>query len=151
MMRRPGLLLFGLMMVLGPLSGLAQPGNDFARPMPPGDATRGRLIFAPCRTCHYTQSAMGHHNGPNLHRVFGKVVGKQQDFAHYSAQFKGADFIWTPQLMYVWLENPRKMFPGSSMMSLGVPDAQQRADLIAYLTLASVRLPEDDADLKSNM
>ena len=35
--------------------------------------------------------------------------------------------------------NPMAMFPESTMMSLGVPDPQQRADLIAFLEQASVR------------
>ena len=84
---------------------------------------------------------MGHNNGPNLHRIFGKVAGKQEGFAYYSTTFKDARVVWTPQLMYRWLENPMAMFPGSSMMSLGVPDRQRRADLIAYLQQASVREP----------
>ena len=82
---------------------------------------------------------MGHNNGPNLHRIFGKVVGKQEGFEYYSQTFKDAEFVWTPQLMFAWLENPMAMFPQSTMMSLGVPDPQQRADLIAYLEQASVR------------
>jgi len=106
-----------------------------------GDAERGRLAFGPCRTCHYPEAFMGHNNGPNLHRIFGKVAGKQAGFAYYSATFKAAQFVWTPQLMYAWLENPMAMFPGSSMMSLGVPDPQRRADLIAFLEQASVRDP----------
>jgi cytochrome c len=84
---------------------------------------------------------MGHNNGPNLHRIFGKVAGKQAGFAYYSETFKAARFVWTPQLMYTWLENPMAMFPGSSMMSLGVPDPQRRADLIAFLEQVSVRKP----------
>lgn len=108
---------------------------------PPGDPERGRLVFGPCRTCHYTQLQMGHNNGPNLHRIFGKVAGKQAGFAYYSARFKAASFVWTPQLMYAWLENPMALFPDSHMMSLGVPDAQRRADLIAFLQQASVREP----------
>lgn len=98
-----------------------------------GNSDRGRLVFAPCRTCHYPNAAMGHNNGPNLNGIFGMVAGKQKGFAYYSETFKQAEFVWTPQLMYAWLENPMKMFPESSMMSLGVPDPQQRADLIAYL------------------
>jgi cytochrome c len=82
---------------------------------------------------------MGHNNGPNLHRIFGKVAGKQTGFEYYSEQFKSAEFVWTPEFMYAWLENPRKMFPESNMMSLGIAGPQQRADLIAYLKLASVR------------
>jgi cytochrome c len=109
--------------------------------MPTGDPDRGRLLFGPCRTCHYAEASMGHNNGPNLHRIFGKVVGKQPDFDYYSDTFKEAQFVWTPQLMFVWLENPMVTFPDSSMMSRGVSDPQQRADLIAFLKQASVREP----------
>ena len=109
--------------------------------MPEGDPARGRLAFGPCRTCHHAESFMGHNNGPNLHRIFGKVAGKQEGFDYYSQEFKVAQFVWTPEVMFVWLENPMAIFPGSSMMSLGVPDAQRRADLIAFLMQASVREP----------
>lgn len=102
-----------------------------------GDAQRGRLVFGPCRTCHYAQEFMGHNNGPNLHRIFGKVVGKQHEFSYYSEVFKKADVVWTPELLYLWLADPKAIFPGSSMMSLGVPDPQKRADLIAFLKVAS--------------
>lgn len=112
-----------------------------AQQTPEGDYERGRLEFGTCRTCHYAQASMGHNNGPNLHRIFGKVVGKQDGFDYYSDEFKAAGFVWTPQLMFVWLENPMAMFPGSSMMSLGVPDPQRRADLIEFLKQASVREP----------
>jgi cytochrome c len=109
--------------------------------MPQGDAARGRLVFGPCRTCHYFEPSVGHNFGPSLHRIFGRVAGKQEGFAYYSEDFKAAQFVWTPQLMYAWLENPMAMFPGSTMMSLGVPDAQQRADLIEFLKQATVRDP----------
>jgi cytochrome c len=106
-----------------------------------GDPQRGRLVFGPCRTCHYPEKAMGHNNGPNLHRIFGKVAGKQPGFEYYSATFRQATFVWTPAVMDAWLADPRAMFPDSVMMSLGVPDPQRRADLIAYLKRASVREP----------
>lgn len=104
-----------------------------------GDPERGRLVFGQCRTCHYVEPAMGHNNGPNLYRIFGKVAGKQPGFAYYSSTFKEADFVWTPQLLSLWLADPPEMFPDSTMMSLGVPDAGKRADLIAYLRRATVR------------
>ncbi|WP_187276576.1 c-type cytochrome [Parahaliea maris] len=104
-----------------------------------GDPERGRLVFGPCRTCHYPDPAMGHNNGPNLYRIFGRVAGKQEGFEYYSDTFKKAEFVWTPQLLDLWLANPGAMFPGSTMMSLGVPEPQRRADLIAYLKQASVR------------
>ncbi len=100
---------------------------------------RGRLVFGPCRTCHYPDAFMGHNTGPNLSGIFGKVAGKQTGFDGYSAYFKAAEFVWTPQLMFAWLENPMAMFPESRMMSRGVPDPQDRADLIAYLIEATSR------------
>ncbi len=77
----------------------------------PGDAERGRLVFAQCRTCHYAEAFMGHNNGPNLHRIFGKVAGKQEGFAYYSETFRQAEFVWTPALMYAWGE-PDAHVPG---------------------------------------
>ncbi len=139
MTRRRILRLLGYSLLLvWPGVSLAQaaPGQD--TPLA-GDPQRGRLVFGPCRGCHYAEQFMGHNNGPNLHRIFGKVAGKQAGFAYYSDTFKAARFVWTPQLMYAWLENPMAMFPDSNMMSLGVPDPQRRADLIAFLEQASVR------------
>ena len=39
-----------------------------------GDAERGQRVFAPCRTCHYPEKYVGHHNGPSLYGIFGRVV-----------------------------------------------------------------------------
>ena len=98
-----------------------------------GDAEKGRLVFAQCRTCHYPEKIVGHHNGPSLHAIFGKVAGKQAGFDDYSETFKMAQFVWTEDLLFAWLANAETMFPETTMMSLGVKDPQQRADLIAYL------------------
>jgi cytochrome c len=135
---RRGLLCLCLLVACG-LVG-AQETGDQGLPLV-GDPERGRLVFGPCRTCHYPDAFMGHNNGPNLHRIFGKVVGKQAGFEYYSETFKTAQFVWTPQLMYMWLKDPMAMFPDSSMMSLGVPDAQARADLVAFLMQATLREP----------
>lgn len=98
-----------------------------------GDIESGRLVFGQCRTCHYPELFIGHHNGPNLHAIFGKVAGKQEGFDDYSETFKQADFVWTPELLFAWLADVDAMFPETTMMSLGVADPQQRADLIVYL------------------
>lgn len=101
--------------------------------MPEGDAARGQLKFGPCRTCHYPEKAVGHNNGPSLWNIFNQKVGSQPGFDYYSDALKRADFVWTPALMNVWLADPQKFLPGNMMMSLGVSDAQDRADVIEYL------------------
>ncbi len=98
-----------------------------------GDPERGRMVFASCRTCHYPEKEVGHHNGPNLHGIFGKMAGSQPGFAYYSKALREAQFRWTPQLLDNWLANPDSFLPDSSMIARPIPKAQDRADLIAYL------------------
>jgi cytochrome c len=100
--------------------------------LPPGDSQRGERVFRQCRTCHYPEQAVGHNNGPSLWNIFGQQVGSQPGF-DYSEALKNADFVWTEQLMDVWLRDPARFMPGNMMMSNGISDSQQRADLIAYL------------------
>jgi cytochrome c len=101
--------------------------------MPAGSAERGRLIFAACRTCHYPEKAVGNHNGPSLFAIFGRKAGTREGFDYYSAAMKRADFVWTPELLDVWLANPQTFLPGNSMVFVPLPNAQDRADLIEYL------------------
>lgn len=100
---------------------------------PKGDAERGRMVFAACRTCHYPEKQVGNHNGPSLYAIFGRKAGTREGFEYYSETMKKADFVWTPELLDLWLANPRGFLPGSSMVFVGLPNAQDRADLIEYL------------------
>ncbi len=113
--------------------------QDSPAEMPEGNYERGRLVFGQCRTCHYPEPEMGHNNGPSLYRIFGQVAGKQPGFEHYSETFREAEFVWTPQLLFLWLADPLAMFPDTTMMARGIPDPQRRADLIVYLKRASIR------------
>lgn len=97
-----------------------------------GDAQRGLRVFWQCRSCHYPEQGLAHNNGPSLWAIFGKTAGKQAGF-DYSQPFRRAQFVWTPQLMDVWLQDPSKFLLGNMMMNPGVPDPQDRADLIRYL------------------
>ena len=96
------------------------------------DVDRGKKVFWQCRACHYPEKGLAHNNGPSLWAIFGKKAGRQAGF-EYSQAFKQAQFVWTPQLMDVWLQDPSKFVPGNLMMNPGISDPQQRADLIRYL------------------
>ena len=100
-----------------------------------GDAGRGRLVFGPCRTCHYPDKGAGHQNGPSLWNIFGQRAGSQAGFDYYSAALRDSGLVWSPAYLDAWLADPQGFVPGTTMMSLGVPDPQARADLIAYLLL----------------
>ena len=46
---------------------------------------------------------------------------------------------WTPEKLFQYLENPRRVVPGTTMAFAGIGDPQRRADLIAYLGDAALR------------
>lgn len=142
-MKRILAVLVGPLLALACASGHAQQDAATLAEQPEGDAQRGRLVFGPCRSCHFTDARAGHGNGPNLYRIFGKVAGKQAGFDYYSEPLRAAQFVWTPRVLDAWLAAPMQVLPGTTMMSPGVPDAAQRADLIAYLQLVSVRETDD--------
>ena len=116
---------FVLLLLLQGVGCLAQPLV--------GDAARGRLVFGACRTCHYPDQGAGHQNGPSLWNIFGQRAASQEGFAYYSEALKASGLVWSPGYLDAWLADPSGFVPGTTMMSLGVPDAQARADLVAYL------------------
>jgi cytochrome c len=96
------------------------------------DYEAGRRIFAQCRSCHTIDEGAGHRVGPNLHAVFGREVGAAEGFT-YSQAVQDADFVWDAEHLDHWLANPQTFLPGNRMAFVGVRDAAQRRDVIAYL------------------
>lgn len=124
--------LFSLWLLLATLpTAFAETPPDTA-PMPDGDAARGQILFGQCRTCHYPEKGFGHHNGPSLWAVFGRKAGSAEGYEHYSDAMKNAGFVWTPELLDFWLGHMDTFLPESTMIVFPL-DAQQRADVIAYL------------------
>ena len=74
--------------------------------------------------------------GPNLYGIFGRKAGAVADYA-YSEGLKGAGVIWSTETLDTWLKDPRAMVAGTKMSFMGVKDDKDRADLIAYLKVAS--------------
>lgn len=131
-----GMILAGLLVAAEPAKGAdAQPGSvkPLAERLGAADLARGRIVFGRCRTCHYPDKGAGHQNGPSLWNVWGRRAGTQEGFAYYSKALEDSGLVWTPEYLDAWLADPRGFIPGNMMMSLGVPDPQSRADLIAYL------------------
>ena len=50
---------------------------------------------------------------------------------------KKSGIVWNEKTLNLFLANPAKTVPGTSMGYDGVKDAQERADLIAYLKKSS--------------
>jgi cytochrome c2 len=100
-----------------------------------GDAARGEKRFEECATCHSTQSGVNG-VGPSLHDVFGRKAGGLGDY-RYSPAMKRSGITWTPQALETFVADPQKAVPNNRMPFAGMPDAADRADLIAYLEKAA--------------
>jgi cytochrome c len=109
-------------------------GVAHAQGAPKGDAKRGEKVFENCRACHAPDGA-ANEVGPGLRGVFGRKAGEREDF-RYSPALKRSGITWTPQTMDTFIADPQKAVPANRMPYDGLPDARDRADLIAYMLQA---------------
>lgn len=96
-----------------------------------GDAAAGKLVFAQCRTCHVTDAGLNK-VGPSLAGIIGRKAGSVPGF-NYSPANASADVTWSKEKLFQYLEKPQRVVPKTKMIFAGLPDAQKRADVIAYL------------------
>ena len=96
-----------------------------------GDPKRGEKIFEECRACHSVERGVNG-VGPGLHGIFGRRAGAPEDF-RYSPALKRSGITWTPQTIAAYVADPQKTVPANRMPYSGIPDARDRADLIAYM------------------
>ncbi len=104
--------------------------------LPPGDPSRGEKIYGRCFACHAIDRDR---TGPRHAGLFGRRAGSVPGFP-YSAAMKKAGakgLVWNDESLDTFLQNPTKLVPGTRMTYAGVKDAQERADLLAYLKAAS--------------
>ena len=96
------------------------------------DIENGKRKFALCRSCHTLAEGGPNMTGPNLYGIFGHKAGSHGDYAHSDA-LKGSGIVWDGAQMDKWIADPKAMVPGNKMTFLGIKDAKDRTDIIAYL------------------
>jgi cytochrome c len=94
-----------------------------------GDPMRGKTVYQVCMGCH---SLDEDDVGPHHRGVVGRVAGTVPGYA-YSPALKNSHIVWSPDTLDRWLTNPQALVPGVKMF-FAMPSAQDRADVIAYLT-----------------
>ena len=98
-----------------------------------GDAVRGKAVFEKrCTGCHTLEADR---EGPRLAGVYGRRAGSVAGFA-YSPGLKNLGITWTDATLERWLSDPDLVVKDNNM-SIGVPKAEERRDLIAYLKSGS--------------
>jgi cytochrome c len=93
-----------------------------------GDADRGKALYQGCASCH---SVDENDIGPKHRGVFGRRAGSVSDYS-YSAALRASGLTWNESTLDRWLTNPSQLVPGTKMY-FKIDDAQNRADVIAYL------------------
>lgn len=99
-----------------------------------GDADKGAKVFAKCRACHKVDGKNA--TGPHLDGVVDRPIGSVADFS-YSDPLKTHGDNWTLEHLDAYLENPKGYIPGNKMSFAGLPKAEDRANVIAYLESVS--------------
>lgn len=98
-----------------------------------GDAKKGEGVFAKCMACHTIVKGGANGIGPNLSGIFGDAVGAGRGGYAFSDVLKAKGGKWDDTQLDAWLTSPAKYASGTKMSFAGLTDAQQRADVIAYL------------------
>lgn len=98
------------------------------------DAERGRHVFRKCATCHVPSPDSTQALAPPLDDVIGRPAGAIPGFQYSEimtmAGKKG--LVWTPNVLYYFLDRPEVFMPGTYMAFPGLED-QERRDVIAHL------------------
>jgi cytochrome c len=96
------------------------------------DVAAGKRIFdVTCHNCH--SLAVGVNQvGPSLWHIIGRRSATIEGYA-YSDALKDLHTEWTVAALNDYLANPRGNVHGAKMFFKGLPDARDRADVIAYL------------------
>lgn len=108
-----------------------EPAPEVPAALLAGDAAAGQAVFARCQACHRQNGANG--VGPHLDGVVGRPAAAVADFSYSGALRAMEGAPWTPERLDGFLANPRGFAPGTKMAFAGVANAQDRADIIAYL------------------
>lgn len=110
------------------------PERDVAQAESPDPAliARGKRLYVFCQACHATEADSGEKIGPHLAGIVDRPVASVED-SIYSAALREQDFVWSEEKLDLWLQRPASVVPGTTMAFIGIPQAETRAALIAYL------------------
>jgi cytochrome c len=115
---------------LAALAAVAASAGAQVTPAPAlaGDAEAGAELYsAECRGCHAVSIA------PTLRGVIGRPIASVVAFTGYSEGLKSrSGEAWSEANLGAFLTAPAAFAPGTQMVK-SLPDAQQRADVIAYI------------------
>jgi cytochrome c len=121
-----------------PAAAAAAPAAPALEPIGPllasADADAGRQAAQRlCGACHTFTQGGANGTGPNLYGIVGSPHAHVAGF-NYSAGMRAlSDKPWDYEALNVFLHRPANGVPGTRMAFAGINNAQQRANVIAFL------------------
>jgi len=108
---------------------------DWGTVLPKADIAAGQAITAKCQSCHNFDAAGTNEIGPGLYGVVGRPPGTHPGYDYDQAMqdFAKTHKAWTYDLLYQFLKAPGSFMPGTKMTFVGLPESQDRINVIAYL------------------
>lgn len=105
-----------------------------------GDANAGAKIFKKCKACHMVGDGAKARTGPPLTTIVGSQLGMFDGFRYSKGMIAMSEdgIIWTVENLDAFLLKPRAFVAKTKMSFSGLKDAEDRANLIAYLATFAV-------------
>ena len=105
---------------------------------------RCERVFQRCYACHSVVAGEDKLPGPNLRGVLGRRAGALPGFEFSPAMIEAGaarGLVWTRATLDAFLADPERVVPGTTMGMPGLPDADDRRDVIDHLEQASATVP----------
>ena len=107
---------------------------DWGTVLPAANVAAGAEVAHKGKSCHNLENGGPNLTGPNLYGVFGTKAAAVPGF-DFSDDMKHSGFTWDAATLDKWITDPRAALPQTKMTFLGVKDAKDRADIVAYVAI----------------
>jgi len=137
---KPGYVVQGVPAASSTAGAPAQPAEeplpDFGTVLPKADVAKGQQVSQRCEQCHDLSKGGPDKIGPNLWGIVGRARASRSSFS-YSSAMTSSHAPWTFEALFRYLKSPQAVVPGTKMSFAGLPNSQDRIDLIAWLRTQS--------------
>jgi cytochrome c len=124
----------------------ADPNLEVAALVAKADPAKGEADAAICKVCHAFDKGAPSPIGPNLYGVVGRKIASVEGFNYTPAMKAHASEEWNYAHLDALIHKPAEFAPGTMMAFPGLLDADQRAEVIAFLrTKADTPYPLPEA------
>ncbi len=117
-----------------PAAAAAPAGPEPIAPlMAKADAAKGQKTAQVCLQCHTFDKGGANKIGPNLFDIMAENIASVPGYQFSSVLAAHKGDKWDPEKLNVWLYKPQQFAKGTKMTFAGLPKAEDRANVIAYL------------------